>query len=73
MCIRDRANALFEELKQAYVAAGYPERRNWAFAPNDDAEARVYNELRARGYIEQRTMVMYVLSAAGQDEIMRGI
>lgn len=65
------ANALFEDLKRQYIAAGYPPRRTWAFAPNDDENESTYSELRARGYIEQLTVVMYILSNAGHSEIMQ--
>lgn len=65
------ANSIFEGLKRQYVAAGYPHRRTWAFQPDDDSQEAAYGELRARGYIEQLTMAMYILSAAGQQEIMQ--
>lgn len=65
------ANSIFEGLKRQYVAAGYPHRRTWAFQPDDDSQESAYNELRARGYIEQLTMAMYILSTAGQQEIMQ--
>ncbi|MBL9004034.1 MAG: hypothetical protein JNJ46_07295 [Myxococcales bacterium] len=67
------ARLLLEDLKRQYVAAGYPQRRNWAFAPNEDGEEVAYHELRARGWIEQRTMALYVLSAAAQEKVMQGV
>lgn len=67
------ARTLFEDLKRQYIAAGHPPRRNWAFAPNEDEQETAYHELRARGVIEQRTMALYVLSAAGQDTIMQSV
>lgn len=65
------ANSIFEDLKRQYVAAGYPHRRTWAFQPDDESQEAAYSELRARGYIEQLTMAMYILSAGGQQEIMQ--
>jgi hypothetical protein len=67
------ARALFEDLKRQYIAAGYPQLRNWAFAPSEDGQEAAYHELRARGFIEQRTMALYVLSAAAQDTIMQSV
>lgn len=64
------ANALFQNLKRQYIEAGYPQRLGWAFEPDDDSQEAAYNELRARGYIDQRTMTMYVLSEAGLSKVM---
>lgn len=67
----EAARELLQDLKQQYVEAGYPNRINWAFMPDSSSDEVTYNELRSRGYIEKRTVAMYILSAAGQSEIMR--
>jgi hypothetical protein len=64
------ANALFQRLREQYIAAGFPNRKNWAFGPDSEDEEKVYNELQARGYLEKRNIAMWVLSAAAHAEIM---
>ena len=57
------------ELGKAYIAAGYPDRAGWPFAPDDQAGEVAIRELSAHGYVEPLA-AQWRLTPAGLRAVM---
>jgi hypothetical protein len=70
-----RAQKIFESLTNEYIKAGYPRHRTWSFSPGPQENIAVFQELRARGYIETMGMgdETWRLTDAGVDSILSEI
>lgn len=65
----DNAQALLQEIGEAFVNDGYPHHRLWSFSPNDENGALGCRELAAHGYLE-RAPRGWRLSAAGAEHVL---